>query len=446
MKIGILISSLSPDIGGGFTFENNIYNALINIDSFEHSFYFFHYGKIKKKERDIFTYIELQENESDINSHSSVNGKEKLLHPEVLRSKNEKHDKIVWLKRKIFKLLYGSSLDNFIKEQTQARIETRNFIKKLTAMSNYDNFLNKAVCEHQIELMWFLGPSYFQPVHVPYIYTLWDLAHRIYPYFPEVSYEGWNWDNREELYNVTLHKSVYIFTGTEAGKKELLQLYNIPEGKIKVIPFPSPSLNNKIQCGDIDSILERENISNPYLLYPAQFWPHKNHIALLRAAAILKDTYDLHFNIVFTGSDKGNRRYIEDKVEELRLADNVFFLGFVPVNDLICLYQNAFALVFPTFFGPDNIPPLEAFALSCPVIASRVSGAQEQLGDAAILFDPENEEEIARSVKKLVDEPDLRQSLIKKGLERSKQWRSEHYVEAAISTFDKFKAIRRCWG
>ena len=89
-------------------------------------------------------------------------------------------------------------------------------------------------------------------------------------------------------------------------------------------------------------------------------------------------------------------------------------------NELIALYKDAFALIFLSFFGPDNLPPLEAFGLGCPVIASNVSGSQEQLSDYAILVDPHNENQVAHAIKTLYEKPEIRKDLIKRGYERAR--------------------------
>jgi len=181
------------------------------------------------------------------------------------------------------------------------------------------------------------------------------------------------------------------------------------------------------------------------LFYPAQFWPHKNHVGLLLAIKHLKDQYNLEFPLVFVGSDKGNISYIREVIAQLQLSNQVHFLGFVPQEDIPHLYQNAFALTFVTFFGPDNLPPIEAMALGCPVIASNVSGATEQLGEAALLVDPKQPEEIALAVKSLWDDSSLRQRLIDLGFKRAKKWTTEDYVKKLYSVIDDFEAIRRCW-
>jgi glycosyltransferase involved in cell wall biosynthesis len=149
--------------------------------------------------------------------------------------------------------------------------------------------------------------------------------------------------------------------------------------------------------------------------------------------------------LVFVGSDQGNESYVREMVQKLNLSQQVYFLGFVPQEDMVNLYGHAFALTFMTFFGPDNLPPLEAMALGCPVIASNVSGAKEQLGDAALLVDPKKPEEIAEAIKSLSEDSALRQDLIKRGLIRAYRWTAQDYVKEIFSVIDNFEAIRRCW-
>jgi glycosyltransferase involved in cell wall biosynthesis len=124
---------------------------------------------------------------------------------------------------------------------------------------------------------------------------------------------------------------------------------------------------------------------------------------------------------------------------------NVHFLGFVSREDLIALYTGAFALSYVTYFGPENLPPLEAFACGCPVVASNVPGSVEQYGDAAICVDPSNPDQIALAIKKLDDDPELRASLIAKGRVRCKQYTSLDYVHDVLRILDEFEPVRINW-
>ena len=129
---------------------------------------------------------------------------------------------------------------------------------------------------------------------------------------------------------------------------------------------------------------------------------------------------------------------------ELGVTDAVHLLGFVDEDELVALYQHAHALIFPSFFGPENLPPLEAFALGCPVIAADVPGASEQLGDAAILVPPTDPEAFALGVRRLEDDR-LRSDLVDAGRRRAREQSPHRYVSGVIDFLDQFERIRRCW-
>jgi glycosyltransferase involved in cell wall biosynthesis len=124
----------------------------------------------------------------------------------------------------------------------------------------------------------------------------------------------------------------------------------------------------------------------------------------------------------------------------------VHCLGFVPRHDLILLYRYAAALTFVSFFGPDNLPPLEAFASGCPVIAADVPGAAEQLGDAVLRVNPKSPEQMAKAIYTLHQDDVLRRALIQRGFVRAKQWTGTDYVKSVFDILDDLAAVRRCWG
>ena len=192
--------------------------------------------------------------------------------------------------------------------------------------------------------------------------------------------------------------------------------------------------------------MEKYRIKPDFLLYPAQFWPHKNHVNLLKALDLLRKRDGITLDLVFTGSDKGNQHYVRDKVREWGLSEQVFDLGFVSREELNALYGSALALIFPSFFGPDNIPPLEAFALGCPVLASRVAGAEEQLGNAALLFDPTDPTDIAEKVLAVKSDPALRKQLTKEGGKIAQLRSPKRYIAQIDEILNGFASIRQCWG
>jgi glycosyltransferase involved in cell wall biosynthesis len=237
-----------------------------------------------------------------------------------------------------------------------------------------------------------------------------------------------------------------IITGTDAGRDEVKGFYQIPDNRIRTLPQPTPRFSIEVAPDADTATLAKYGIPEGYLFYPSQFWAHKNHANLLLAVRELRDEHGLIFPVVLVGSDKGNMDYVKRLVRELGLETQVHFLGFVPEADLITFYRKAFALTYMTFFGPDNLPPLEAFSLECPVVASNVDGAGEQLGEAALLVDPKNPHQIAQAVKSLRDEPGLRQALIERGLKRASVGTGRDFINGLFSILDEFEAVRRCWG
>jgi len=387
MRIGFWANNLNFRSGGGASFENNIFRTLYKTD-INCNIHIFHNNDKLVQDKKNIKFIKLQ--------------------PPVFKSKA------------------------IFKKQRKRQITK----KKREFDLKYKSVLNKACTENKIDLFWFLSPIGVQEVDIPYVMTVWDLQHRLQPYFPEVSVGGWTFEEREFFYQKYLPKATYIVIGNETGKKQVIDLYNIPEFRVKTLFMPvSDKFFEKIE--EID-IKKKFKIKDDYIFYPAQFWPHKNHIRILKAIK------SLNLNVVFTGSDQGNQNYIKKCVEAMGLTHKVFFLGFVSHKELMNLYKKAKALVFPSFFGPDNIPPLEAMALRCPVICSNVDGMEEQLNDCALFFNPLNEGEIVKNLK-MLDDIKTKNSLVEKGYNLVSNRKSSKYVMEIANIINDFSKIRECW-
>ena len=235
-----------------------------------------------------------------------------------------------------------------------------------------------------------------------------------------------------------------VFVGTNEGKAEVESFYGYPPERVKVIPLPTPQMALQMPTDRRAATVRDLGLAPGYLFYPAQFWPHKNHTCLLRAVRLLRDRGRV-LTLVLVGSDKGNQAHVERIAAELGIASQVRMLGFVSIAEMVTLYRNALALTFPTYFGPDNLPPLEAFALECPVIASRVPGAVEQLGEAALLFDPGDHVALADAVELVASDAITRARLIEGGKVRAARFTSRDYVAEALRHFDEFECVRTTW-
>lgn len=318
----------------------------------------------------------------------------------------------------------------------------RHLLPALVPLWRWRTALVRASDKAGIELMWFLGGAH-DTLERPYIATVWDVQHRTHPWFPEVSAKG-RWEYREAFLSRHLRRASFVITGTSVGRDELSGFFGIDTTRVRILPHPTPGFALK-QAEIADNGGPPLGITTPYLLYPAQFWPHKNHINLLHGLKLLKERRAKPPALALVGSDKGNRAYVERVAAELGVSDLVRFLGFVSVDDLVALYRHAAALVYPSFSGPENLPPLEAFALGCPVIASEFPGAREQLEDAALFFDPMSPDALATAAAQLLDDPQLGKKLVERGRSRARRWTGRDYVRGVFSIIDEFAPVRRSW-
>jgi glycosyltransferase involved in cell wall biosynthesis len=418
MKVAIPVSSAFPSAGGGYTFESEIVAALIDLaPEMHHQITIF--SGVKGDGREVL--------------HPNLT----ILHPpsQLMTGAGSA------VLRRGVALAYGSGSPKLTNQADKVQAAyVRNFITK-----------------NRFDFSWVLAPAALIQCpthHTPYALTIWDLQHRLQPYFPEVS-QGREWGKRERFYGDNLKRATYVITGTERGKSEIERFYQIAPERIRVIPFPTPRLEDAIAARSPMEIanhpatktefLAQHGLPSRYFFYPAQFWPHKNHYTLLKAFKTLVDQHGVDAALVLTGSDKGNAGYIKQLIHDLDLAARVRILGFVSRSDLVNLYKYALAMVFPTHFGPDNLPPLEAFSLGCPVIASDVPGAAEQLGDAALRIDQRDATQLALAMQSLYQDEALRHELIQKGLTRAKSWQPQDYAKQLIALLDEFESIRYCW-
>jgi glycosyltransferase involved in cell wall biosynthesis len=304
-------------------------------------------------------------------------------------------------------------------------------------------WFERSIENEGVEMVWFATP-YAEECDVPFVFTLWDLAHLELPWFPEVSRRG-GWQRRHDYYSRFLKRATAVTVSNEAGADELKWHFSIRDERILRIQYPTPSF--ALEAADRPAsraALDRHGIEPPYLFYPALFWAHKNHLVLLQAIAELRGRRQ-DYRAVCVGSDGGQLEHVRRLAEDLGVAEAVHILGFVETKELIALYKHAHALVHLSYLGPASLPTLEALALGCPVIASSVIGAREHLGDAALFVSPTDAQAVADAVERLNDQA-LRSDLVEKGKRRARQMTADDYVEEIIRFLDRFEAIRRTWG
>ena len=270
-------------------------------------------------------------------------------------------------------------------------------------------------------------------IDVPALSTIFDLMHRYEPRFPEVAALG-RASRRDWHYKKMCAYAKGLLVDSEVGKNQVIESYQVDENKVFVLPYiVPPYMHRKNNNKTVD---KKYNLPSKYIFYPAQFWEHKNHKNLLQAAALLKDKI-ADLKLVFVGSKKNAYESVLRLVQELGLKGQVLFPGYVSDEDMVEIYRGARAMIMPTFFGPTNIPPLEAFVTGCPAAVSNIYGMPEQVGDAALLFDPSSPREIAEVIEKLWNDDELCRKLAEKGKKRAASWGQPQFNQRLKEIIEK---------
>jgi glycosyltransferase involved in cell wall biosynthesis len=218
---------------------------------------------------------------------------------------------------------------------------------------------------------------------------------------------------------------------------------------VKVLPFlPACYLSEDVPADERQRVRMSYRLPDQYLFYPAQFWPHKNHARIVQALALVKQGHRLEAPMVFCGTPAGKiaRRAFHEVMglsHRLGVERQIHHLDYVPNEDMSGLYAGATALIMPTFFGPTNIPVLEAWGFGCPVMTSNIRGIRQQAGDAALLVDPRSVEAIAEGVHKLLTDEGLRRVLADRGRQRLAMYTPDDYRHLLTGILEEAKSRAR---
>lgn len=255
---------------------------------------------------------------------------------------------------------------------------------------------------------------------LPSIYNPHDLQHLHYPQFFTPRELAW----RETVYRGGCQYAHTVVVGTEWVKNDIIQHYRLSATKIQVIPWAPPTdVYPEPSCEDVVRVRRTFNLTDPFCIFPAVTWPHKNHLRLFDALAYLRDHRNLRIRVVCTGTPHAKfGPNVQKRIKILGLEDQVSFLGFVSEKDLRCLYRLSQFLILPTLFEADSCPIFEAWREGVPVACSNVTALPDQVQDSALLFDPKDVQDIARALARMAMKADTRQMLIERGYRRVKDF------------------------
>ncbi|AFM43256.1 glycosyltransferase [Desulfosporosinus acidiphilus SJ4] len=214
---------------------------------------------------------------------------------------------------------------------------------------------------------------------------------------------------------ISTGRTEYIITDSNFSKQEILKYFAVQEKKIKVIYLGcSEEFKPVTDLNTLTNVRNKFGLHRPYVLTIGGNEPRKNVERLIKIFPRLSETFKIDLAII-GGSWRGNTLNTNS-----RNADNIFYLGSVDQQDLISLYSMSELFVFPSLYEGFGLPILEAMACGTPVATSNSSSIPEVAGEAAILFDPLNENSIYEVVSGILGSQEIKEELRLRGLERIK--------------------------
>ncbi len=261
----------------------------------------------------------------------------------------------------------------------------------------------------------FTLPFCYDP-SVPVVSIIHDLQYHYYPQF----FSDEDRRCRERNFRETSRLANKLICVSEYVRKTVIENSNLDPDRAITILHQLPNRLKKQPLQDVDSILQRLGIrGNEFLLYPANFWPHKNHRMLLTAFAIYRARHpESNLRLVCPGALENEKRALQEAVYRMGQKDSVILPGFLTEEEFAAIFASCLALIFPSLYEGFGLPVLEAMALEKPVICSNVTSLPEVAGDAAFYVDPRKPREIVNAIELIATDKDLRKRLIDRGRHR----------------------------
>ncbi len=315
----------------------------------------------------------------------------------------------------------------------------RRSLKDIWAMS-------RAVMKHEIDLFFFPAVYSYFPIfnRTKIIVTIHDV---IAEHHPELTFPN----NKLKMFwklkqNLALRQSDLIATVSEHSKGQIVEYFNLPESRVRVISEAArPVFAVRPRGAEMFNVLHRYHLSpnQRFLLYVGGISPHKNLNTLIIAyQSLIHDERFADVKLVLVGDYQTDAFYsaypaLKSQVERLDLTEKVSFTGFVEDDDLAYLYSAASVFVLPSLEEGFGLPVIEAMACGTAVVASERGSLPEILGNAGRFFNPLDSQDIENLLRQVLDDDAIRTEMISLGLERAQHFMWDKAAKDALSIFDE---------
>ncbi len=261
----------------------------------------------------------------------------------------------------------------------------------------------------------FTAPTYSEP-GIPTVCTIYDLQYKTYPEFFAVE----DLAHRERAFSDACRRATALTAISDYSRESAISHGGLDPARIRTIHLRMAQRTVPDAQSD-KSIFDRLGLaSQRYLLYPANFWKHKNHEMFLTAFGIAcHEGLPADIKLVCTGAPGVRQAWLASAADAMHLGDRVLFPGYLSTAELAALMANCTAVVFPSLYEGFGLPVLEAMAAGVPVACSNTTSLPEVAGDAAIFFDPKVPDQIAKAMITLAENETFRARLINAGRQRA---------------------------
>ena len=305
------------------------------------------------------------------------------------------------------------------KKEFKVKLFDNSFYKKIFNFFSNFKFFNNLILNYKIQhpffsflnkndysLIIFLSPSVlsYHCGKINFIINIWDIDHKKNSPYPEHRI-NYNFIKREQLINYSIFHSFKVIVPEEKTRNELIKIYNCDENKLIVqsfIPYLPKLFEQKEKNTDFKKLFDSFRLPNKkIILYPATFWPHKNHKYLIDAAKIFKNDDDYIF--VFCGADSGNLSFIKDEIKKFSLESSCITLPLVDDLELISLYLYSYAVAMPTTGGPTNLPLYESFYFKKIIFYSEHLLKEKELLENLVPINIQEPNDFCKKISKIKD-------------------------------------------
>jgi glycosyltransferase involved in cell wall biosynthesis len=277
---------------------------------------------------------------------------------------------------------------------------------------------------------------------IPYVITIHDLQERYFPDYFTLSQRVY----RRVTRYLAAKGSRRVICESDYVRNDIVKYLKLPASRIDVIESPPPLMRSNGVRGQeyLQKVKAKYSLPEKYLIYPAQFWPHKNHVKLLDAFEVVTRKYD-DIHLVLTGGSlsaqpemlkRNGGTDIVQHIKRLGLTQKVHCLGYVDYGCLPGIYVLSQMLVVPTLFESISLPIYEAFRLRVPVCASNVVALPEQVGNGGLLFDPHDHKDIAAKIIEMIEDRALREKCVENGLRKVERMNMGNYSRTLVEVIN----------